>query len=94
MGALLDDAAMIENKNAVEPLHGGQAMGDDECCASFSEPIECVAYQGLGHGIEARRGFVKNQNRRAGQDRSGDGNPLTLAAGELDAALADQGFVT
>ena len=58
VGALFDDAATIEYQYAIEPLYGGQAMGDDEGGTSFREPVERVANQCFGHGIEARRGFV------------------------------------
>ena len=43
--------------------------------------------------IERRGGLVEDQDRRVLQDHPGDGDPLALAAGELDAALADVGVV-
>ena len=48
---------------------------------------------GLGFGVEAGGGFVEDQDARVGQDGAGDGDALALAAGELDAALADDGVV-
>ena len=39
--------------------------------------------------IERRGRLVEHQDRRVLQDDAGDGDALALAAGELDAALAD-----
>ena len=43
--------------------------------------------------VEARGRLVQDQDRRVGQEGAGDRHPLALAAGQLDAALADQGGV-
>ena len=48
---------------------------------------------GLGLGIERAGGFVENEDARLGQQSARDGEALPLAAGELDAALADNGVV-
>ena len=47
----------------------------------------------LGFGIQARSGFVQNQDARIGQDGARDGDALALAAGKLHAALAHDGVV-
>ena len=47
----------------------------------------------LALGVEIARGFVENEDLRRRQDRPGDRQPLLLAAGELDAALADERLV-
>jgi hypothetical protein len=39
--------------------------------------------------IQRRGGLVEDQDRRVLQQRAGDGHALLLAAGELQAALAD-----
>ena len=43
--------------------------------------------------IERRRRFVEDQDRRVLQQRARDRDALLLAAGQLQAALADFGFV-
>ena len=48
---------------------------------------------GFGFGVERAGGFVEDEDARLGQQGAGDGQPLALAAGELDAALADDGVV-
>ena len=45
----------------------------------------------LGLGVEGRGGFVEDEDRRVLDEHAGDGEALLLAAGELDAALADDG---
>ncbi len=44
-------------------------------------------------GVQPYGRLVQNQNRSIANDRPGNGNALTLAAGERDAALADHGVV-
>ncbi len=41
----------------------------------------------------AEGGFVEQQDRRRFQDRSGNGDALLLAAGELQPALPDLGLI-
>ena len=47
----------------------------------------------LALGVEVARGLVEDQDARVGEDRAGDAESLPLAAGELEAALADEGVV-
>ena len=47
----------------------------------------------LGVAVERRGGLVQQQDRRPLQDGAGDGDALLLAAGQLQAALADLGVV-
>src|SRR5204863_471265 len=44
----------------------------------------------LAVAVEGARGFIEQQDGRVAKDRPGDGDSLPLAAGELDATLADQ----
>ena len=45
----------------------------------------------LGLGVERRGRLVEQQDARVLQDGAGDRDALLLAAGELQAALADHG---
>src|SRR5260370_14099735 len=49
----------------------------------------------LAFGVQVARGLVEDQDLRRGEARSAlrDGQSLALAAGELDAALADERLV-
>ena len=44
----------------------------------------------LGLGVDRRRGFIKDQDRRVDQKGPRDRDPLALAAGERLPALADE----
>ena len=52
-----------------------------------------IQERGLGLDVEVGRGLVQDQDRRVLDDRPGDGQPLTLAARQQDAVLADAGLV-
>ena len=60
-------------------------------------PASSVAIDSLDEllalGVEIARRFVEDQDLRRGENRAGDREPLLLAAGELDAALADERVV-
>src|SRR5205823_13100500 len=47
----------------------------------------------LHFAVEGGGRLVEHQNRGIFQNNPGQGDPLSLAAGELDAALADVGLV-
>ena len=47
----------------------------------------------LALGVEVAGGLVEDEDLRRCEDRAGDRQPLALAAGQLDAALADERVV-
>src|SRR6185295_5822706 len=93
VGAALDDLSSFEDEDLVGAADGREAVGDDERSAAAAEGAEAVLDLGFALAVEARRRLVEDQDGRVGQDRAGDGDALALAAGELDAALADDAFV-
>ena len=92
-GESLGFAALRPEVRAVAPADGREAVGYDECGASLHEEVEAVLDHGLGLGVEGAGGLVEDEDAGVGQDGAGDGKALALAAGELDAALANDGFV-
>ena len=44
-------------------------------------------------GIERARWFVEDEERRVGQQRARDGDPLPLTAGEIRAAFGQHGLI-
>src|ERR1700735_1855474 len=86
--AFLDDAAVIEDRDAVGAADGAQAMGDDERRASTEELDHRLLDQPLALAVETRRGFIEHDDRRILEKDAGDGDTLALAAGELHAPLA------
>ena len=93
MRALLDDPALIHDDDAVGAFDGGEAVRDDERRAALHQRLERLLHGGLALRVERVRRLVEKQDRRALQDRAGDREPLALAAGKRDAALADQRLV-
>ena len=68
-------------------------MRDDEGRTSVPKRAQAVANQRFALAVETRRRLVENENARIGEDRARDRDALALAAGELDAAFADDRVV-
>jgi hypothetical protein len=64
-------------------------VGDHDEGAVLRDRVDRLAQQLLVHAVEARRGFVKQQDRGSRQERPRDREPLPLAAGEHHAVLTD-----
>src|SRR6185437_6516787 len=90
-GAVLDGAAGLQDDDAVEVAHGGEPVGDGDHGAAAHQAGERLADDFLGFTVERRGGFVEQEERRVLEEGAGDGDALALAAGELDAAVADDG---
>lgn len=56
--------------------------------AALHEAGKGLLHSGLTLGIERARGLVEYQDGAVGEHGAGDGDALTLSAGQLDAALA------
>src|SRR5580765_6635249 len=69
-------------------------MRDDQRRAILGDPVELVLNVFFSMAVERRGRFVEQQDRRALEDRARDGDALLLAAGKLQAALADLRFIT
>ena len=72
---------------------GGEAVGDGEGGAAGGQARQGFLNQPLGVRVEGAGGLVQNQDARVFQDGAGDGDALLFAAGELVAALADDGVI-
>ena len=83
----------FDDEDLVGAADGREAVGDDEGGAALHEEVEAVLDHGFGLGVEGAGGFVEDEDARVGENGAGDGDALALAAGELDAALADDGVV-
>ena len=90
MRAARDDPAAVEHHDLVAVEHGGQPVRDDQQRPVRGRRGQGVAQQLLVAGVEAGRRLVEQEQRRAGQQRPGDRQPLPLAAGEQHALVADQ----
>ncbi len=83
MGALLNDASMIDDENPVGAAEGAHAMPDDERRAASHGVLQRVEHLVLGFGIDGGRGVVEDQNRRIEQNGARDGEALPLPARQI-----------
>ena len=83
----------LEHENLIGAANRRQPMRDDEGRAPGPQLAQTVLNHLLALAVEARRGFVEDQDARVGQDGARDRDALSLAAGQLDAALADDRVV-
>src|SRR5271170_7359354 len=94
MGALFAKAAFVEDEDARSVLNGAQAMRDDEGGAAGEEAVERFANLQLGFCVDARGGFVEDEEARIVSERARKANELALADGECRTALVDVGVHT
>src|SRR6185312_3074292 len=89
----VDDPAAVEDDDLVGEGDGREAVGDYEGGAAGHRLAQAGFDRRLGGRVDRGGGVVEDQDPGVGQDRPGDRNPLPLAAGEGEAALADPGLV-
>ena len=63
MRAGFENLASFENHDFIRTAHGRQPVCDDEDGALFDQIVECLLDFSLGDGVDAGRGFVKNDER-------------------------------
>ena len=85
--AFLHDAALVLDHDAVR-THGGKAVGDDEGGAAGTKPCMAPWIRRSDSLSRAEVASSQDAQPRVGEDGPGDGDPLALAAGKLDAPLA------
>ena len=85
-GALLDELAEVHHRDVVgEVLHRGQVVGDEQAGEAHValQVGEQVEHRGLHRHVERAGRLVGDEQRRLGDQRPGDADPLALAAGQL-----------
>ena len=92
VGALFEDAAMVEDDDVIGLADGGEAVGNDEDGALAHEVVERLLDLAFGDGVHAGGGLVEDDKRRVFQEDAGDGEALFFALGETDALFADVGL--
>ena len=79
MGALLDDAAVVEDDDQVGIADGGETVGDDEGGAALHEGVHASLHKPFRAGVDARGGLVEDEHRGIADGSTGDGNQLSLS---------------
>ena len=64
MRAHFADLAFVHHDDLVGALHGRETMRDDQRGTAFHHAGKRVAHFEFGFGIDARGGFIENQNLR------------------------------
>src|SRR5690606_15196818 len=93
VGSFLDDAAAVDDIDAVGVLHRRQAVGDHQGGAAVHQPLQRRLHDGFALGVQRAGRLVQQQDRRVLQEGAGDGDALALAAGQAGARLAHSGGV-
>ena len=92
VGALLDDAPVVQHEDAIGPAQGGQAVGDDERGAARRAPAPAPSNSSSSvPGSSGGGRIVQQQDARLEQQRAGQRQPLPLPARQAVAALAEPG---
>ena len=68
------DAAALQHHDLVGAANGGKPVRDHDHRAVRHQVRQRPLHQHFGFGIQVRRGFVQNQDRRILQQRAGDGH--------------------
>lgn len=93
MGSAFDNLAMVEDKDAVGMLDGGQTMGNHDRGAALHQASECLLDLEFGFGIKGRSGLVEDEDGRVFQDRASNTDTLPLSSGEIHSTVADERVV-
>jgi hypothetical protein len=59
--ALLDQAALVQDQDAVDPPNGRQAVGDDDAGAAAHQVLQGLLDAPLGLGVHVGRRLVQHQ---------------------------------
>ena len=93
VGAVLDQAAVLERDDAIRGPHGREPVRDDQNRASPGDLLHVLLDDALALIVERARRLVEDQDARIRDQRAGNGDALALAARQGRAALADDRVV-
>ncbi len=89
MGALADDAALIQHQDLVRVQHGGDALRHNNDCGVVSFSFQRTAQRHVGLVVQRREAVVKQIDLRVLGNGAGNRKALLLPAGDVAAALGD-----
>ena len=92
MRSTFHNLAAFEHKDLIGAANRRELVGNERCAPGAQRP-ETVLNKRFALAVETRRGFVEDENARVRQDGAGDGDALTLPAGQANPALADNRVV-
>ena len=72
-------------------LNGGEPVGNHQGGAPLHQALQGLLHQAFRFGVQGGGGLVQNQNRRIFVQRTGNGQALALAAGQLAGVVPQRG---
>src|SRR5580693_7723933 len=86
--AVLDQAAALDGDDAIGKPQRGEPMGNDKHRSAAGDLGHVLLNNALALVVERARRLVEDEDARVGNQRTGDGDALPLAAGQAAAALS------
>lgn len=94
MTALLGDAVIVDNDNAVGIFKGRKAVGNGKGGTSRFKAVDGPLYHKFAFGVEAGGGFVENEYLGIGKNGPRNGYSLTFSARKAVAFFAYIGIIS
>ena len=82
MCSLLDDLAVVDNKNHIRLTDGGKPVRDDEGRRALHQRMRRFLNQHFRFGIDRAGRFIQHKNLRLGDDRTRKRDELLFSRGE------------
>ena len=79
MRAHLTHPPFMHDNDLIGALNGRKPVSNDDRCPPRDHPAQCIPHAEFGFGIDARGGFVEDENLRLMGERPREGNKLLLA---------------
>lgn len=80
MSTRLDNLSLSQNNNPISLLDSRKAMCDYNRCSILGGSVECCLYDSFAADVDCACGFVEDEDGRAADYGSGDGDALALTA--------------
>ena len=93
VAAALNDAALLQNHDAVCIADGRQAVGNDKAGAAIHQAVHAPLDQRLGAGINGGGRLVQDQHRGIGNRGAGNGQQLALPLRQVCTVVGQHGVV-
>jgi hypothetical protein len=87
VGATLDDAALVEDEDLVDPVQAGEPVGDQQRGLSGGRVEQVVEQCALGGWIEIGGRLIQHEQRPVGQEGAGERDALARPGRQQRPAL-------
>ena len=93
MAALLDDAALVHDDDAVRVADGREPVCDDKAGPALAQPRHRELNLHLGAGVDAAGRLVQDQHGSVGQEGTGNRQQLLLPRRNVGGVVVEDGVV-